>query len=95
MTERKSNTLLKIEGLIFSLAVIFFLVIFYFNYISKYFVCISILFFSAVLFSINATLTQTEGKISSSKFNIFLSALFFFAGLGLSIYFYATGLIAF
>ena len=93
MTEKKSFTLLKIEGVIFALAVILFLVVFYFNFISKYFVCTSIMLFVAVLFSINATLTQSQGKVPTSKLNIFLSALFFFAGLGFGIYFYAMGLL--
>ena len=95
MTQGKQFKLLKVEGFIFAIGVISFLVMFYFNYISKYFLCTSILLFSAVLFSINASLTQAQGKVSTSKLNIFLSAFLFIAGLGLGIYFYATGLIGF
>ena len=94
MVEKQNHTLLKIEGFVFALGVVFFLIMFYFNYISKYFLGVSILFFSAVLFSINATLQQQK-NVPVSKLNIFLSFLLFAAGLGLGIYFYSTGLIAF
>lgn len=94
MAERQNHTLLKVEGFIFSLGVIFFMVMFYFNYISKYFLGVSILLFSAVLFSINATLQQ-QRSVSASKFNIFLSFLLFAAGIGLGVYFYSAGLITF
>ncbi len=95
MAEKQNHTLLKIEGFIFAIAVIFFLVMFYFGYItSKYFIGVSILFMSAVLFSINASLQQQK-NVPASKFNIFLSFLLFAGGIGLGIYSYSAGLIAF
>ncbi len=95
MTGTKKLTLLKLEGFLFAAASIFFMVMFYFNYISKYFLCSTLLMFSAVLFSINVSLQQNKGNKPMEKLNIFLSALFFIAALGFSIYCYATGLITF
>jgi len=95
MAEKQNHTLLKIEGFIFAAGVIFFLVMFYLEYItSKYFIGVSILFLSAVLFSINATLQQPK-NVPASKFNIFLSFLLFAGGIVLGIYAYSAGLITF
>lgn len=95
MTGTKKLTLLKLEGFFFAAASIFFMVMFYFNYISKYFLCSVLLMFCAVLFSINVSFQQNKGNKPMEKLNVFLSALFFIAALVFSIYCYATGLISF
>ena len=94
MTDKRNLTLLKLEGLLFALGSIFFIVMFYFEFISKYFLCIGLLFFCAFLFSINATLQHQKSK-SMSKLNMFLSAFMFIGGLGLAVYSYAMGIITF
>lgn len=96
MEERKKFTLLKIEGLLFALAIFAFIILFYLKIVTnKFFVGISILFMVAVLFSINSTIQENRTSKSISKFNIFVSSLFFFVAIGLSIYGYVAGLITF
>lgn len=96
MEERKKFTLLKIEGLLFALAIFAFIILFYLKIVTnKFFVGISILFMVAVLFSINSTIQENRTSKSISKFNIFVSSLIFFVAIGLSIYGYVAGLITF
>lgn len=94
MAQKSNVILLKVEGFLFSLASIGFIVMFYFKYISKYFLCTSLLLYSAVLFSIIASLQQNKNR-TVSKLNVFISALFAVAGLAVGVYFYATGLLSF
>ena len=94
MAEKNNFILLKLEGLLFAMGSIFFMIMFYFEFISKEFLCIGLLFFCAFLFSINATLQHQKSK-SMSKLNMLLSAIMFIGGLGLTIYSYAMGIITF
>lgn len=91
---KEKHTILKLEGLLFAVTAIVFMVLFYFNFISKYFLCISLLFFSGFLFAVNATLQQQKSK-TVSKFNILLAFLLFASGAALLIYCYAIGYISF
>lgn len=96
MEERKKFTLLKIEGLLFALAIFAFIILFYLKIVTnKFFIGVSILFMVAVLFSINSTIQENRTSKSISKLNIFVSSLFFFVAIGLSIYGYVAGLITF
>lgn len=95
MESTKRLTLLKVEGIFFAVAIVFFTVMFYFQYISKEFLATSILMFVAVLFSINVSIQQQGGKASIAKVNAFLSTLLFIASIGLAIYYYVTGVFTF
>ena len=95
MTNAKRLTLLKIEGIIFAISIVGFTIMFYFNYISKEFLATSVLMFIAVLFSINVSIQDRIGNIKTAKFNMFLSYLLFIVSIGLSIYYYATGVFTF
>lgn len=96
MGERKKFTLLKIEGLLFAVAVFAFIVLFYLKIVTnKFFIGVSILFMVAVLFSINSTIQEDRTSRSISKLNVFVSSLFFFVAVGLSVYGYVAGLLTF
>ena len=95
MTNQKRLTLLKIEGLFFAVAMIFFTVMYYFSYMTKYLLVSMILMFASVLFSINSTIQGYRNSKATERFNIVLSVLFFMATLGLTIYFYSAGLLGF
>ena len=95
MTERKKFTLLKLEGIIFAISIIFFTVMFYFGYLDKYMLCTMLLFFFAMLFSINASIQADRSSMRVSRFNIWLSIFLSMAGIAMGIYFYMSGLIVF
>ena len=77
MTEKAKFTLLKFEGVFFAIAMIFFTVMYYFGFFTKYVLIMMICFFSAVLFSINATVQGVRNSKVVEKFNIFISFLLF------------------
>jgi hypothetical protein len=95
MTENKKFTLLKIEGAFFALAMIFFTVMFYFEYISKAMLIVMLLMFTAFLFSINATIQEARTSKRMGRINLFFSVLFFLVSLGFMVYFYSVGLLTF
>lgn len=95
MADKKRIALLKVEGIVFALAIILFIVMFYFKFISKEFLAISILMFSAVLFSINVSVQQVRTSKTVAKFNAFLSSVLFVASISFSVYYYAIGVFSF
>lgn len=91
MTEKRKFTLLKIEGAVFALAMIFFTVMFYFQYITKYMLIVMLLTFTAFLFSINATIQEERVSKRVGRINFLISILLFIGALGFTIYFYSIG----
>ena len=91
MGKEKKLGLLKFETFLFADAVIGFMVMYYFKLIDKNFLAVTILTMCACIFSANASIQGIEGKQKIYKLNLFLTALFFIAGLVLAVVFWSNG----
>lgn len=91
MKGSKRLTFLKIETAIFSIAIIGFMVMYYFKYIDKYLLGVTTLMMSACVFSANASIQAWKENKVVVKLNLFLAALFFVAGLVFALMFWSTG----
>lgn len=95
MAERKRFTFLKLEGIFFAVAIVFFTVMYYFKYLDIYTLTPMLLFFCAMLFSINGTIQANRSSVKIGRFNIWLSILLSVAGTVAVAYFYSNGLLSF
>ena len=91
MKGTKRLNFLKFEAIIFSIAIIGFMVMYYFKYIDKYLLGVTTLMLSACVFSANASIQAWNDKKSIVKLNLFLAALLFIAGIVFAIMFWSTG----
>ena len=91
MQGTKRLNFLKFEAIIFSIAIIGFMVMYYFKYIDKYLLGVTTLMLSACVFSANASIQAWNDKKAVVKLNLYLAGLLFVAGLIFALIFWSTG----
>lgn len=91
MQGAKRLNFLKFEAIIFSLAIIGFMVMYYFKLIDKELLGVTTLMMSACVFSANASIQAWKDKNSVVKLNLYLAGILFAAGLIFAVIFWSTG----